>query len=206
MRTRQDFGHWAGHELPKLGGLSLLTSLRRLDIDGLTELRPGDAALLAGLTRLEALMLRNTAHLRLAHLSSLSRLTRLARLDFSLHGEFAETAAIMVMGCGCSAQNPLGALQLMTGLTDLDLANRQDFCYVRDMPRLAQLTTLTKLNLRNVLEGDDVPVLDALRPLSTLQRLKVGVGACLLGEGGSVLLREWTQTPSRPVAVFAQPG
>lgn len=172
VRTRQEYGNWI--ELPKLGGLSMLTSLRRLDIDGMTELRPGDALLLSALTRLETLILRNSAYLRLSHLTSLTRLTSLRRLDYSLHGEYVE--ASLYSGeedapCGSvQRDDPLRALLSMTALTDLDLANRLDFSFKRDVGCLLQMTSLTKLNLCQTLRT--LPFQHALSALVSLRQLQ----------------------------------
>lgn len=76
----------------KLGALPCLTSLRHLDVDGFTDLKPTEMAQLSSLTRLETLLIRNSSYLHACDLTSLSALTSLKRLDFSLHAEYKDLA------------------------------------------------------------------------------------------------------------------
>jgi hypothetical protein len=80
------------HLFPRLVAITKLTGLRFLDIDGGTELMPQDLELLAGLSALEVLIVRNSSLLHGCNLTSLSPLSRLERLDFSLHGDYIELA------------------------------------------------------------------------------------------------------------------
>ncbi len=80
------------HLVPRLAALTKLTRLRFLDIDGGTELTPSDLELIAGLSALEVLIVRNSSLLHGCNLTSLSPLSRLEKLDFSLHGDYIELA------------------------------------------------------------------------------------------------------------------
>eukprot|EP00951_Prasinocladus_malaysianus_P047619 scaffold651264_cov46-Prasinocladus_malaysianus.AAC.1 len=76
----------------RLAGLSLLTSLRILDVDGSTDVCLEDMMEMSAMARLECLSLRNSCYVLAQHLGHLQGLTNLTSLDFSLHGDYVDIA------------------------------------------------------------------------------------------------------------------
>jgi len=167
----------------KLGALPRLTSLRHLDIDGFTDLQPPELVQLGALQELETLILRNSAFLHAADLTSLAPLSRLQRLDFSLHADYKDLAEDEGENDGPDAplegedwqfSKPLCALASLKQLKDLDLGDRSSLhlSMGENLMFLTQLSSLTKLNLKNCLNKLTTPLSQIAR-LPMLQALNI---------------------------------